>query len=133
MQLAEATTDDADATSMEAKVMLDEYTPEVKLFVLSRYALGNVKSETLAIQLEDFNALVTGIDAVSDATGTFRYAGNVFTVDGTADLTVYNAAGQLMEKASDTNAISLEGLSDGTYVVLVSTDRGVRAFKVTKH
>lgn len=133
MQLAEATTDDADATSMEAKVMLDEYTPEVKLFVLSRYALGNVKSETLAIQLEDFNALVTGIDAVSDATGTFRYAGNVFTVDGTADLTVYNAAGQLMEKASDTNAISLEGLSDGTYVVLVSTDRSVRAFKVTKH
>lgn len=82
---------------------------------------------------EEFNTLLTGIDAVSDATGTFRFAANVFAVDGTADLTVYNAAGQLMEKASDANAISLEGLSDGTYVVLVRTDRGVRAFKVTKH
>ena len=133
MQVAEVTVDDAEATQMDTELMLDESTPEVKLFVLSRYALGNAKSETLTIQLEEFNTLVTGIDAVSDATGTFRFAGNVFAVDGTADLTVYNAAGQLMEKASDANAISLEGLSDGTYVVLVRTDRGVRAFKVTKH
>ena len=131
MQLAEASTEDAEATQLEAEVMLDSNNTSVTVFVLSRYTLGNVKSEPLTITLTDFNDVATGVEAASGQP-TFRFAQNVFSVEGTADLSVFTAAGQQVAGAKNAQRISLANLPAGTYVVLIKRGADVKAVKVSK-
>lgn len=131
MQLAEASTEDAEATQLEAEVMLDNNNTSVTVFVLSRYTLGNVKSEPLTITLTDFNNVATGVEAASGQPA-FRFAQNVFSVEGTADLSVFTAAGQQVAGARNAQRISLANLPAGTYVVLVKRGADVKAVKVNK-
>ena len=131
MQMAEASVTDAEATEIEAEVSLDNLTPQVTVFVLSRYTLGNVKSEPLTITLADFNNVATGVE---DASGqpAFRFARNVFSVEGCADLSVFTAAGQLVANARNAQSVSLQNLPAGTYVVFVKKGAEVKAVKVSR-
>ena len=106
--------------------------PEVSLFVLTRYTLGNVQSEPITITLQDFNNAV-GIDnvAVDGEGNAFNFTNNIFSVSGTADITVFSAGSALLKKAENVESIDLNGLGNGTYVVVVKKGNAVKGYKVT--
>ncbi|MGM9712594.1 MAG: hypothetical protein ACI3Y5_00530 [Prevotella sp.] len=133
MQAGETATTDADATQLEANVYLEKPGETATLFVLTRYALGKAKSEPITISLEQFNEVMTGIDnVVADAEGNaFDLTGKTFTVNGTADITVFTPAGQLVKKAQNTGSIDLGSLKSGAYVVLVKKANSVKGYKIT--
>lgn len=133
MQSGEAATTDADATKLDANVYLEKAGDTATLFVLTRYALGKAKSEPLTITLEQFNEVMTGIDnVVADAEGNaFDLNGKTFTVNGTADITVFTPAGQLVKKAQNAGSIDLASLKSGAYVVLVKKANSVKGYKIT--
>ena len=129
-QAAESATEDANATSLEASVTLSNYDPKVELFVLSRYTLGNVESEMLTITFNEFKQVATGVDTVADNEGNaFNFADNTFSVNGTADIAVYNAAGQLVAEAQNAGSIKING--NGAYVIIVKNANGLKAYKVS--
>lgn len=133
MQSGETATTDADATKLDATVYLEKPGETATLFVLTRYALGKAKSEPITISLEQFNEVMTGIDNVlADAEGnTFDMDGRIFSVNGTADITVYTPAGQTVAMAKNTASIDLSDLKDGAYVVLVKKANTVKGYKIT--
>ena len=133
MQSGETATTDADATKLDATVYLEKPGETATLFVLTRYALGKAKSEPITISLEQFNEVMAGIDNVlADAEGnTFDMNGRIFSVNGTADITVYTPAGQTVAMAKNTASIDLSDLKDGAYVVLVKKANTVKGYKIT--
>ena len=133
MQSGETATTDADATKLDATVYLEKPGETATLFVLTRYALGKAKSEPITISLEQFNEVMAGIDNVlADAEGnTFDMDGRIFSVNGTADITVYTPAGQTVAMAKNTASIDLSDLKDGAYVVLVKKANTVKGYKIT--
>ena len=133
MQSGETATTEADATKLDATVYLEKPGETATLFVLTRYALGKAKSEPITISLEQFNEVMAGIDNVlADAEGnTFDMNGRIFSVNGTADITVYTPAGQTVAMAKNTASIDLSDLKDGAYVVLVKKANTVKGYKIT--
>lgn len=133
MQSGETATTDADANKLDATVYLEKPGETATLFVLTRYALGKAKSEPITISLEQFNEVMAGIDNVlADAEGnTFDMNGRIFSVNGTADITVYTPAGQTVAMAKNTVSIDLSDLKDGAYVVLVKKANTVKGYKIT--
>ena len=133
MQSGETATTDADATKLDATVYLEKPGETATLFVLTRYALGKAKSEPITISLEQFNEVMAGIDNVlADAEGnTFDMNGRIFSVNGTADITVYTPAGQTVAMAKNTASIDLSDLKDGAYAVLVKKANTVKGYKIT--
>ena len=133
MQSGETATTDSDATKLDATVYLEKPGETATLFVLTRYALGKAKSEPITISLEQFNEVMAGIDNVlADAEGnTFDMNGRIFSVNGTADITVYTPAGQTVAMAKNTASIDLSDLKDGAYVVLVKKANTVKGYKIT--
>ena len=133
MQSGETATTDADAIKLDATVYLEKPGETATLFVLTRYALGKAKSEPITISLEQFNEVMAGIDNVlADAEGnTFDMNGRIFSVNGTADITVYTPAGQTVAMAKNTASIDLSDLKDGAYVVLVKKANTVKGYKIT--
>lgn len=131
MQVAEASTETPDAEQLDVEVNITAST-SATLFVLTRYTLGNVKSEPLTITLEDFTT-ATAIDGTDAEGNAYTYADNVFSVSQPATLSVYTTAGQLVAKASEATSVNLTNLTTGTYVVLVQRGESVKAYKVAKN
>ena len=134
-QIGDVVTEDANVTSLETEVSLDKTSsPEVTLFILTRYTLGNVQSEPLTITFEDFNNTATAINetTLADAEGNaFSFAGNIFSVSDNADITVFSAGGQLVDSVKDASSISLGTQKSGTYIVTVKRGDNIKAYKVT--
>ena len=132
-QATDAITTDPSATALDMEVILKKnIAPKVSLFVLTRYTLGNVQSEPIEITLEDFN-IAAGINNVAiDGEGNaFNFTNNVFSVSGTADITVFSAGSALLKKAENAESVDLNGLGSGTYVVVVKKGNAVKGYKVT--
>ena len=132
-QATDAITTDPSATALDMEVILKKnIAPKVSLFVLTRYTLGNVQSEPIEITLEDFNTAV-GINNVAiDGEGNaFNFTNNVFSVSGTADITVFSAGSALLKKVENAESVDLNGLGSGTYVVVVKKGNAVKGYKVT--
>lgn len=132
-QATDAITTNPSATALDMEVILKRnIAPEVSLFVLTRYTLGNVQSEPITITLQDFNNAV-GIDnvAVDGEGNAFNFTNNIFSVSGTADITVFSAGSALLKKAENVESIDLNGLGNGTYVVVVKKGNAVKGYKVT--
>lgn len=120
-QLADSTTTNPDATSLEGSFYRNS-----SVFVLTRYKYGKAISDTL-----DVNLLATGIESVATKSGaTISFNGREVVLSENADIAVYSAAGRQELRAADTDSVSLERLTPGVYVVCVTKDGVTTAHKV---
>ena len=128
-QGAESSTEDGEATTLDAEVLLDNgNNKKVTLFVLTRYTLGNVASESIDVTYTDF--ITAGVGSVAADGASFNFANNTITVDGIANIKVFNAAGQQVAAEANVSSLSLNGLNRGVYLIVVAKDNALKAYKV---
>lgn len=129
-QGAESSTTNANATELEAEVLLDNgNNKQVTLFVLTRYTLGNAISETITVTYQNFISPV-GIDNAEADGAAFNFANKTITVDGEADIKVFSTTGRMVGAETNVSSMSLENLDNGVYLIVVNKDNALKAYKV---
>lgn len=79
------------------------------------------------------DATTTSIDEIRNNVGIdYRESGNLYVNGEYNEAVVYNAAGQMIATGKQGTAFSLSSQPAGTYIVKVSTSKGLKSFKVIK-
>lgn len=121
-QIADAVTDDPEATSLEGEFN----SVGTEVFVLTRYKYGKAISDTLKVELKP-----VGIDAVTDKSGiSISLNGRQLSLDGNADIAIYSLAGKMEAKAAGTTGMNLGSLASGTYIICVTKNGSTEAYKM---
>lgn len=128
-QVAEAESQDASCTSLEANI----YTT-TKVYVLSRYAYGKAFSDTVTVTVNDIDKMITtGISSMTTAEGLqIGYANSRLSLQEKANVSVFAINGELRMKEEQTESVDLSRLAKGSYMILVEKNGQVSALKVTK-
>ena len=71
-----------------------------------------------------------GVGSVAADGASFNFANNTITVDGIANIKVFNAAGQQVAAEANVSSLSLNGLNRGVYLIVVAKDNALKAYKV---
>lgn len=89
-------------------------------FILTHYKHGNVKSETLTVKKSDFDAMATGLVALTAANNSVKVSlGNdAVSISDKADIRIITADGRQAAAAQNTDRLSLANIH-GPYIVCV--------------
>ena len=119
-----STTKDASVTAIESS-----FDTDIEVYILTRYKYGKAQSEKLTVSLSDLKSIATGIHGASTEALSFSISDHTLRLNGQAKVTIFSANGQQAATMQGAGIMSLDQLSNGTYVICVEHNGEVKAYK----
>ncbi|MDY5657099.1 MAG: hypothetical protein SPF39_08185 [Prevotella sp.] len=119
-----STTKDASVTAIESS-----FDTDIEVYILTRYKYGKAQSEKLTVSLSDLKSIATGIHGASTEAISFSISDRTLRLNGQAKVTIFSANGQQAATMQGAGIMSLDQLSNGTYVICVEHNGEVKAYK----
>ena len=119
-----STTKDASVTAIESS-----FDTDIEVYILTRYKYGKAQSEKLTVSLSDLKSIATGIHGASTEALSFSISDRTLRLNGQAKVTIFSANGQQAATMQGAGIMSLDQLSNGTYVICVEHNGEVKAYK----
>ena len=126
-QVADSLTAIPEVNELPANVWMKE----TNFFVVTRYKYGKAISDTITVTLTNVDAAIAaGVDNVTvDGDVVLTVNGRSITLSAAANVSVFSANGQLVARKDNTDALELDALPAGTYVISVENNGKLVAYK----
>ena len=125
--MADSITSDPQVSELPANV----WKQSTDFFVVTRYKYGKAISDTITVTMTDVNAAIAaGVDNLTiDGDVALTVNGRTITLSSAANVSVFSANGQLVARKDNTDALELDALPVGTYIISVESNGKIAAYK----
>ena len=126
-QMADSITSDPQVSELPSNV----WKQSTDFFVVTRYKYGKAISDTITVTMTNVDAAIaSGVDNLTiDGDVALTVNGRTITLSSAANVSVFSANGQLVARKDNTDALELDALPAGTYVISVESNGKIAAYK----